>query len=531
MITPQTDVYLLKVPLEIDETNQLTFANATAQFNYFNSLPKLAVDNFTYQRKDETIRFGASFDSIMEYNYVMYRNEGYSNKWFFAFISDMQYLNDNVTAISLKTDVWQTWQFSLNYKRTFVEREHVNNDTIGANTIDEGLELGDYVINSSQTLKPDKAVKDSEDHTISWTHPIVFQTTELPGDLSEAANYYNSEYNRIFSGLYYFACTSLTQARMVINYYDSQGKGGSIIAIFLAPKEFFNGAIKVTGGGKTIYVPANSAYLSNLLDTTTITRPSKVNGYAPRNNKLFTFPFSYVYVTNNTGIEANFRYEDFADATPKFFMAGALGQGCTIKLCPVSYKSYTTNTEVFEYGITGAKYPICAWSSDYYTNWVTQNAVNMNLGVASGVISSVVNASYGNYVGAGSSLLSSIGGVMAQQHEAKTHPDQARGNTNSSDILLGWERYYTVDCMSVRAEVAQSIDDFFTMFGYKVNRLKIPNITGRRNWNYVKTIGCYIEADIPQNDLQEIKNMFDAGVTFWHNTTTFMDYSQINDII
>lgn len=531
MITPQTDVFLLKVPLEIDETNQLTFANTTAQYNYFNSLPKLAVDQFTYQRKDGTIRFGASFDDIIQYNYVMYRNEGYSNKWFYAYISDMQYLNDNVTAISLKTDVWQTWQFDLTYKKVFVEREHVNNDNIGANTIDEGLELGDYVINTSQTLQPDKTVKDHDDVTINWKHPIVFQTTELPGDLAEAISYYNSEYNRIFSGLYYFGCISLEQARLIIRYFDSQRKGGSIIAIFLAPKEFFDGATKVTGGGKTIYIPANSAYLSTLLDTTTISRPSTLNGYTPRNNKLFVYPFSYVYVTNNTGIDTTFRYEDFANATPKFYMAGALGQGCTIKLCPVSYKSYTTDAEVFEYGVTGAKYPICAWSSDYYTNWVTQNAVNMNLSVVSGAIGAGVNASYGNWIGAGSSLLSSIGGVMAQQHEAKVHPDQARGNTNTSDILLGWERYYTVDTMSIRAEVARTIDDFFSMFGYKVSRLKIPNITGRRNWNYVKTIGCYIEADIPQNDLQEIKNMFDTGVTFWHNTNTFMDYSQINDII
>jgi hypothetical protein len=85
--------------------------------------------------------------------------------------------------------------------------------------------------------------------------------------------------------------------------------------------------------------------------------------------------------------------------------------------------------------------------------------------------------------------------------------------------------------MSVRAEVARTIDDFFTMFGYKVNRVKVPNVTGRRNWNYVKTIGCYIDGDIPQGDMQEIKNMFDRGVTFWHNPATFADYSQNNDII
>ena len=67
VITPSTDLILLKVPLEMDEVNQLTFANKTAQYNYFNSLPKLAVDDFTYQRKDGTVRFGANFDDVMTY--------------------------------------------------------------------------------------------------------------------------------------------------------------------------------------------------------------------------------------------------------------------------------------------------------------------------------------------------------------------------------------------------------------------------------------------------------------------------------
>lgn len=530
VITPQTDLYLIKVPLEINDINQLTFANATAQHNYFNSLPKIGVDNFTYQRKDGTIRYGANFDSLINYNYVMYRNDAYSNKWFYAYITDMQYLNDNVTAISIKTDVFQTWQFDLDYKRTFVEREHVANDAIGANTIDEGLELGDYVMNSSQTLMPDKTTKDANNTVINWKLPIVFQVTELAGGVGIASSMFNSSYNNVFSGLYYFAVTSYSSARDIIHRYDNAGKGDSIIAIFLAPKEFLQGAGVYGELGYNIYVPQDQGYATTLLDETTITRPSTINGYTPKNNKLFVYPFSYVYVTNNAGIDTTFRFEDFTNASPKFYMGGALGQGCTVKLCPTNYKSHGVG-ESFEYGVTGAKYPVCAWSSDYYTNWVTQNAVNIGISTASGILSAGVNASYGNVVGAGSSLLSSIGGVMAQRYQAQVHPDQAKGNTNSSDVLVGWQRYYTVNCMSVRAEVARSIDDFFTMFGYKVNRVKVPNITGRRNWNFVKTNGCYIEADIPQDDLAEIKAMFDKGITLWHNPATFADYSQNNDII
>ena len=85
--------------------------------------------------------------------------------------------------------------------------------------------------------------------------------------------------------------------------------------------------------------------------------------------------------------------------------------------------------------------------------------------------------------------------------------------------------------MSIRPEMARIVDNYFSMFGYKVNRVKTPNVNGRYNWNYVKTVGCYIEADIPQDDLQQIKNMFDAGNTIWHHPNTFMDYSQNNPIV
>lgn len=533
-IAPQTDVYLLKVPLEIDETNQLTFANTTAQYNYFSNLPKVIFDNFTYQRKDETIRVPALVDDIMQYNYVMYRNESYSNKWFYAFITGMEYINDHVTAVKIKTDVWQTWQFDLTYKPVFVEREHVNNDTIGANTIDEGIDLGEFVINSATTLKPDKTVVDSDGAAINWIHPIFFQVTELYGTAGGTSQWYNAEYNRIFSGLYYFACCSFTDARSIINQYASAGKSDAIVSIFMAPKEFLNGAVKISGNGATIYIPANSPYLSTMKDTTTVSRPATLNGYTPKNNKLFTAPFSYIYATNNAGIDTTFHFEDFANATPKFYMAGALGQGCAIKLCPVDYKSH--NGESFEYGITGAKYPVCAWTSDYYTNWCTQNAVNIGasfgkvgLGAAVGVLSPFGGT--GALIAGGASLLSTALSAMAKHYEASVVPDQAKGNTNTSDLLLGWERYYTIDCMSIRSEVARSIDEYFSTFGYKVNRVKVPNITGRTNWNYVKTIGCYIQADIPQEDLEEIKSMFDKGITFWHNPATFADYSQNNDII
>ena len=68
------------------------------------------------------------------------------------------------------------------------------------------------------------------------------------------------------------------------------------------------------------------------------------------------------------------------------------------------------------------------------------------------------------------------------------------------------------------------------MYGYKVNTVKTPNITGRTNWNYVKTIGANIEGDIPENDINELKTMFNNGITLWHKTNYYLDYSQSNNI-
>ena len=129
-ITPQTELKLLKCPIESDNRNQINFSNATAQYNYFNSLPKIEVDNFTYQRKDSVIRYPDHIDNIITYNYVMYQNEAYTNKWFYAFITNMEYVNDNMTYITIKTDVYQTWQFDMQWKQSFVERQHVNGITL-----------------------------------------------------------------------------------------------------------------------------------------------------------------------------------------------------------------------------------------------------------------------------------------------------------------------------------------------------------------------------------------------------------------
>lgn len=261
-----------------------------------------------------------------------------------------------------------------------------------------------------------------------------------------------------------------------------------------------------------------------------IGKAKTLNGYSPKNNKLLTYPYCFLNVSNNNGSIITYNYEDFSSENLNFLIKGVPVCGGSIKCVPLNYKSSNDSYEE-DYSLLAGKYPTLSWSNDPYTNWLTQNAVNVGVGfVSSGasIISSLVTGNPVGIVGGSISIANQIG----EMYSHSVAPDTVKGNINGGDINVSSKKNtFIFKKMSIKKEYAKIIDDFFSMFGYKVNSVKLPNITGRKNWNYVKTNGANIEGNIPQEDLQTIKNMFDNGVTFWHNSTTFLDYSQNNNII
>lgn len=554
-ITPSTDVILLKCPLELDQANQLNFANATAQYNYFYNLPKKVVgDDFTYQRKDSYIDVEGVIDEYYSYNYVMYRNGNYSNKWFYAFVEKVEFVSTEVTRIYIKTDTFQTWQFALTYKSSFIEREHVNDDTIGKHTIPEGLDLGEFEIVDHRNIPMYETNTPSND----WVP--CFCVTTLPegcvGAVDGRVNGDNGYIGGVFNSLKFFATHTMAAGKKIIEAYENGSvTTDAIINVYMVPSICVNESIQ----SPTTINSYQMYPLKNYVDTNDLQlqQPTKLSGnYTPVNKKLYTSPFSYIYMSNNVGEDITFNWQDFpvetiggvSMPTITYYKAYVPTASVSAKLILKKYKNYnadnTSPTQMANYGINFGKVPVCAWTTDYYTNWLTQNGVNLQaaagqtiLGIAGGLagmalapVTGGVSAAIG--IGATISAANSIMGTMAEVDKARTVPLQSNGNAATGDLIYALKRN-SISCyfMSIRKEVAQVIDGYFSMYGYKVNTVKAPNITGRANWNYVKTIGCYILADIPQEDLQEIKNMFDNGLTIWHNPSTFRDYSQSNAIV
>lgn len=524
-ITPQSDLKLLKCPIESDNRNQMTFANESAQRSYFNSLPKLEVWNFTYQRKDSVIRYPAHIDSILTYNYVMYQNDAYTNKWFYAFITGMEYVNDNMTYITIKTDVYQTWQFDMVWKRSFIEREHVNVDTVGGHTVPENIELGPYKV-YSRTL-------DNVNNKLS----LVTLSTVGPSDYE---NYTMNLYNNIPTpGVYCkWSKSYYSELRKFINGLNKKGKISSIVSIFYCPEWL----APTTDG--TIYVDNNTSISPTV--SMGISRINNLDGYVPKNKKLLTYPYCYIGLSNGMGMYKTYKQEKWSlnsDNQMQIDMRGVLVPSASIRCFPVDYNGESGRCD--DESITLGKFPQIAWSNDLYTNWQTQNGVNIGgiqlSATESAIAGSILKigvgaamASTGNVMGAGfiGSGISDIYGAVQQEYQHSIIPNAVEGSINSGDVstIINANRLHIYK-MGITSEYAKICDMYLSMYGYKMNRVDIPHITGRENWNYVKTIGANIEGNIPENDLNEIKSIFNNGVTLWHKASTYLDYSQDNPIV
>ena len=260
---------------------------------------------------------------------------------------------------------------------------------------------------------------------------------------------------------------------------------------------------------------------------TSVTKLHINHNYTPRNNKLLTFPFTYLLVDNNNGSSVVYKQELFSGEKMTFKLSGAVTPGCSIRLVPTNYNGIAENDAE---GINLGKYAVCPWINDTYTNWMTQNAVNVGVSYANGVYSTgmgVLQAGFGKspqsitggLAQAGQGLLD-IAGTVGQVYAQKMQPDQARGNLNCGDVITGSDKntfhYYN---MTIKSEYARIIDGYFDMFGYKVCRVKTPSTDHRERYWYTKTIDCNIDGGVPQKDLQIIKNAYNNGITFWRHDT------------
>ncbi len=488
VVAPSTHVMLCQnVPLDKTYKDTLTFANKNAQYNYFASKVAFQAHDCQYVHTEGAIRFPDNAEQVDTCNYLMFQNEGFGNKWYYAFIDRVEYAQTGMCRIWFTLDVMQTWAFDYVVHPSMVVREHVTDDSIGANLVDEGLPYGQNIIVSSKSTD------------MSNLRIVLAYVNDRAHD---------SWVDHIYSGCDYIVVAAgeagATSIDNQIADLANAGQLDRIAGIFMVP-DFIS-------TGKTITL----SHQPNV---------STVDGYNPRNNKLFVYPYCYTSVTNHAGGEAIYRNEYFLSPTNiSFYIDGQLSMQSVAMCTPVSYKGMTRNTDE---ALQLSAFPQCTWVSNNFANWLALNSKQIETGFYSQGAGFIMNAVGLSPSGVASSAMGIMNHVASLEDRAKTPPTLSgqvnNASYNAGHGYLGFE----LKAYQIKAEYAKMIDDYFTMYGYQVNRLKVPNINTRPSWNYVQTQKAMITGSIPFDDLSQIRNNFDRGITFWHGDWVG-DYTRSN---
>lgn len=130
-------------------------------------------------------------------------------------------------------------------------------------------------------------------------------------------------------------------------------------------------------------------------------------------------------------------------------------------------------------------------------------------------------------------IAGAIGNTIGSFFKASMLPHVSHGQNTADINFLAERNTFTFRGMRVKNEEMQIIDDYFTRFGYKINRVKLPNITGRTYWNYLE-IGTGEEVGngtVPANFMSIINSACQKGVTIWHNHANIGNFSLNNTIV
>ena len=555
-IAPDSTIKLYSgIPLDNSYDNTLWFNSVSAQNSYFHSgIAKYTLTEQSYQRVVKgRMRVGIKAENLYDCNYLAFQNSSFGYKWFYAFILSVEYVNNDASEIVFEIDVMQTYLFDVTLKDSFVEREHSSTDTIGDNIIPENLELGEYLsieeplkfqLNDYKILVLVAQIETSNTDVAGFGPVVTYGQAPLTkvGNTIQCCSYY------IYNNDHY----GLVGLQALLETYSTAGKPDEILGVFMIP------SILVRNNDE----PTNPSLYDDEPFSKTINIEKKINdsfeGYTPRNKKLYTYPYNFLYCTNMIGTSAVYPYEFFPNTYYcGFTMYGNPTANTEIIMFPENYKGSSGVNK--DEGMMLKGFPQVAYNVDTFRAWLAQNSGSIAgsllaaavAGIAIPAIAPVAGVGAGVSAGADGALAGLLGQVsgmtpgfagasatgvgvfntLAKIADHSVQPIQTRGNDTCGILSAKGMMEYTFFNKRIRGSFAQIIDEYFTMYGYATHRVKIPNQHVRERWTYVKTVGCNMVGECPADDVRKMKQIYDKGITFWVNPSEVGNYSLSNNTL
>lgn len=570
-IEPNTMITFFKnTGLSTSYENTLYFSSESDKNLYFANWSsvsgrQIGTSGNTYQRSNRGYcRVEIPISKLYDCDYMRFTNPDFENKLYYAFITAVNYVNNITTEVEYELDYLMTWMGTFTLGQCYVERQHVRNDSIGANICDEGISTGPYVEEGYEVSTNYGATNSLI--RIQYTNPDEVHSAVIGG---------------VFTPLITVDKETASEAADFIQDLTSQDLIDNVVNVYMIPKPFK-------------YATDSSSEDTNV----SISKPYEtVAGYVPKNKKLFCYPYKYMEVDNSEGSTKMYKYEYFntlPDSTSTgecgFRVLGNTINNVELALVPKYYNGHGWINYTDSLAMT--QFPTCAWSNDiyqaylaqknaFYTRDIAQTVVQTALGNAGGIASdalgnynqdvqsrthserrgykssvqgtlptstaslgatigtaiapgvgTAVGAGVGALVGYGASVAgSALGRVASNMVDNTIQPEagsRMSGNP-TSNILYGLnKKQYTFHKMSITKNYAMMIDNYFTMFGYKIRQILVPNMNARPHWTYVKTVDCLVNGRMPAVDRGIIEQVFNNGVRFWKSLDEMGNYSLDN---
>lgn len=513
-----------------------------------------ASDYSFIRQHNNNIFTGFTYEQCLQANYIAFQNKDYSNKWFFAFIDEVNYSGESNTEIRYTIDAWSTFFDNWQKQPCYITRQHVNDDTIGANLIDENLNVGE--VEAINVVKDD-----SLDNTYGY-YIIVGSTWDIGDNNNPSKQVVGSSlYNGLISAEKLFVISgalgdsivdAVKNLQLFLFQSAEDGHLADVRNVYIVPNFCISPADlqlheKTTGEYTCTYYTLNNGVdiPSAKLQATCTTN---YRGYKPKNNKCFIYPYHYLFVTNNNGNNNIYKYENFSNFfSPEFQINLIMMPGCSGRVIPQNYKGVSDNVDE---SLPLAKYPICEWNCDAYINWLSANAVNIPtqiMGITKNLSSQVQNGNFsitpGENGGIGSTagsiasniinVAGNIANIIGAFYSASLLPSIQGGNNTGDVNFVSNANNILIYEYKVKDQYLKVIDEYFTRFGYRINEVTMPNIVGRRNWNYIEipsseSIGY---GTVPSQYMEQINNACRKGVTIWHNHDNLGNFNLDNSIV
>lgn len=581
-----TNITLLSgVPFSNDYKHSRWFDDANSQYNYFATktiISQITQANFQRIEGHTFISVNKSIDELWGCNYLMFQNASYNNKWFYAFVTRLEYVQRNTTYVHFEIDVLQTWRFDFTFKPSFVLREHCalwNADGSPViNTVDEGLNYGtEYEVKDIQRFVPYPdlyflvIVSKSVMHDGTNLHKIIPSYNGLPQPLTYYIHPFFLGDGKSGSPDVNIGgtVTGLTPVGTLLQQLFTDAEAvNDVVAIYATEYFGFHGGWDGTTYSldsshfEVVNVASNTAQTIHMFYMETYTSflqtmSAKYDSYdSVTESKLLMYPYTVLLMDDFKGNRQIIKNEYIDDANIELLVQGSAGTGNKISYNINNYLVPSTligqNVVGLEHGVINNSPNDVPIVADYLSAYLqgSKNTIENQKqsilfnGVADAVgngVGGVASALSGNMAGVGSSITGLIKGggnavlglqgINAKLKDIGNMPPNLvkMGGNVQFDFGNGVTGIYLIK-KQITAEYQQKLTDFFNMYGYKLNEVKVPNLHTRNSWNYVQTSSCNITGNFNNEDLQELKEIFDGGITLWH-TDDVGNYALGNGVI